>query len=43
MWWSHYGAAENLALLSAAGFAIEVAEERSGRDETWLWVLARKA
>lgn len=43
MWWSHYGATENLALLRAAGFAIEVAEERSEGDEIWLWVLARKA
>ena len=41
MWWSHYGAAENLALLRAAGFAIELAEERPEGAETWLWVLAR--
>lgn len=42
MWWSHYGAEQNLALLRAVGFAIELAEERSEGAETWLWVLARK-
>jgi SAM-dependent methyltransferase len=41
MWWSHYGARENLAMLRGAGFAIERAETLSGGGETWLWVLAR--
>jgi cyclopropane fatty-acyl-phospholipid synthase-like methyltransferase len=42
MWWSHHGAADNLALLRDAGFAIERAETRTEGDETWLWVLARR-
>jgi SAM-dependent methyltransferase len=42
MWWSHHGADENLALLRAAGFAIERTETRTEGDETWLWVLARR-
>jgi len=43
MWWSHHGSEENLALLRDAGFAIERAETRAGDEETWLWVLARRA
>ncbi|HEY8598864.1 MAG TPA: methyltransferase domain-containing protein [Thermomicrobiales bacterium] len=43
MWWSHHGAEENLTLLRDAGFSIERAETRTGGDETWLWVLARRA
>ncbi len=42
MWWSHYGAEENLGMLRAAGFEIERAETVSSGGETWLWVLARK-
>jgi len=42
MWWSHYGSEENLTLLHDAGFAIERTETRTGGDETWLWVLARR-
>ena len=40
MWWSHYGADTNLALLREAGFVIQSAEARTSDDETWLWVLA---
>ncbi len=42
MWWSHYAAAENLAMLRGAGFAIERAETLTRDGETWLWVLARR-
>lgn len=42
MWWSHYGSAENLALLRDAGFSIERVETRTAGDETWLWILARQ-
>jgi SAM-dependent methyltransferase len=42
MWWSHYGAETNLALLRDAGFALEWSETRTEGDETWLWVLARR-
>ena len=41
MWWSHHGRDTTLALLRAAGFAIDRAEEIADGDETWLWVLAR--
>jgi cyclopropane fatty-acyl-phospholipid synthase-like methyltransferase len=41
MWWSHYGAERNLALLRQAGFRLEWAETRTDDDETWLWALAR--
>jgi ubiquinone/menaquinone biosynthesis C-methylase UbiE len=41
MWWSHYGQEANLAMLRAAGFAIESADVRTTQGETWLWVLAR--
>ncbi len=43
MWWSHYGAEENLAMLRGAGFAIERAETLTGSGETWLWVQQRRA
>ncbi len=43
MWWSHHGSAENLALLRDAGLSIEQAATRTEGDETWLWVLARRA
>lgn len=42
MWWSHYGAEANLAMLGAAGFAIRSAERLTTGGETWLWVLAQK-
>ena len=42
MWWSNYGAEENLEMLRGADFLIESAETISSGDETWLWVLARK-
>jgi SAM-dependent methyltransferase len=42
MWWSHYDGETSLALLRRAGFTIEATEDRTGGDETWLWVLARK-
>lgn len=42
MWWSHYGAAQNLALLRGAGFRLEWTETRTDGDETWLWALARR-
>lgn len=42
MWWSHFGADENLVLLRDAGFQILSAEPRTSGDETWLWVLAGK-
>ena len=42
MWWSHFDGETSLALLRRAGFAIESAETRSGQNEKWLWVLARK-
>lgn len=41
MWWSHYDAETNLAMLRDAAFAIASAELRTNHDETWLWVLAR--
>jgi cyclopropane fatty-acyl-phospholipid synthase-like methyltransferase len=43
MWWSHFDAETNLAMLQHAGFSIETADRRTSGDETWLWVLARKA
>ncbi|MBA3944950.1 MAG: hypothetical protein H0X37_10370 [Herpetosiphonaceae bacterium] len=43
MWWSHFGADENLALLRDAGFQILSAEACTSSDETWLWVLASKS
>ncbi len=42
MWWSHYGADTNLAMLRDAGFRIASADTRTAKGETWLWVLARK-
>jgi SAM-dependent methyltransferase len=42
MWWSHFGAAENLALVREAGFHVQAAEPRTSGDETWYWILARK-
>ena len=42
MWWSHLGAEENLAMLRAAGFAVERGETLGDEPERWLWVLARK-
>jgi hypothetical protein len=39
MWWSHYDADANLAMLRDAGFHIEFAERHTAGDETWLWVL----
>jgi SAM-dependent methyltransferase len=41
MWWSHFGRDANLAMIEAAGFDIELAQDRHG-DENWCWVLARK-
>jgi SAM-dependent methyltransferase len=41
MWWSHYGADDNIDMLRRAGFAIESAEPHLG-NERWLWVVARK-
>jgi len=41
MWWSHYDGETSLAMLRHAGFAIEAAEDRTGGDEEWRWVLAR--
>ncbi|HUS16758.1 MAG TPA: class I SAM-dependent methyltransferase [Chloroflexia bacterium] len=43
MWWSHYDADGNLAMLRAAGFTITTADVRTDGGETWLWVLAHKA
>jgi cyclopropane fatty-acyl-phospholipid synthase-like methyltransferase len=47
MRWSHHDGETSLELLRGAGFAIEHAEARTTRgtrgDESWLWVLARKA
>ncbi len=47
MRWSHYDKDSNLKMLRGAGFEISSAEVRTGggagdREETWLWVLARK-
>jgi len=42
MWWSHFDRDANLALLRAAGFAVESARARVDGNEKWLWVLARK-
>lgn len=42
MWWSHYDADANLAMLRDAGFMIQSAERRTSNNETWLWVLAHK-
>lgn len=42
MWWSHYDGETNLTMLRRAGFVIASAEDRSGGNETWRWVLARK-
>ncbi len=42
MWWSHFGADDNLAMLIAAGFTIRSADRITQNDETWLWVLAHK-
>ena len=42
MWWSHYDADQNLAMLRDAGFEIASAERRMTGGETWLWVLANK-
>jgi SAM-dependent methyltransferase len=42
MWWSHYNADQNLAMLRDAGFHIVSAERRTSGAETWLWVLAHK-
>jgi len=42
MWWSHYGAEENLAMLDAAGLEVRWAERLTHNDETWLWVIAHK-
>jgi ubiquinone/menaquinone biosynthesis C-methylase UbiE len=42
MWWSHYDAEANLAMLQNAGFLIQSAERRTSNDETWLWILAHK-
>jgi hypothetical protein len=42
MWWSHFDGDAYLALVRAAGFAVESAEARVGGNERWLWVLARK-
>jgi cyclopropane fatty-acyl-phospholipid synthase-like methyltransferase len=42
MWWSHFDADANLAMLRAAGFAITSADVRTDHGETWLWVLAHK-
>lgn len=43
MWWSHYGADENLEMLHDAGFRVESKEIDARGGETWLWVLARAA
>jgi SAM-dependent methyltransferase len=45
MRWSHHDGETSLELLRGVGFAIESAEVRTtrgARDESWLWVLARK-
>ncbi len=42
MWWSHHDRETNLCMLQEAGFRIESADMRTGRGETWLWVIARK-
>lgn len=41
VWWSHYGRDEYLAMIPAAGFIIEWADEHHG-GESWLWVMARR-
>lgn len=43
MWWSHFGADTYELLLREAGFRIEIAETLREQDETWRWILARKA
>jgi cyclopropane fatty-acyl-phospholipid synthase-like methyltransferase len=43
MWWSHFGAETYEALLREAAFSIEIAETLRAQDETWRWILARKA
>lgn len=40
MWWSHYDADANLAMLRNSGFHIESAQRHTQGDETWLWVRA---
>ena len=40
MWWSHYDAGTNLALLRDAGFLIQSAETHTSDGESWLWILA---
>jgi ubiquinone/menaquinone biosynthesis C-methylase UbiE len=44
MWWSHYDAQTNLAMLRAAGFTIAWAEPRTSGSagETWMWALAKR-
>jgi cyclopropane fatty-acyl-phospholipid synthase-like methyltransferase len=42
MWWSHFGAEENLALVRDAGFRVQTAAPRTSNGETWYWILARR-
>lgn len=44
MWWSHFGAEANLAMLRAAGLMVGDRDivTVTGDDETWMWVLAHK-
>lgn len=42
MWWSHFGAEENLRMLRAAGFLILKEKKLTSVGEQWLWVLAQR-
>jgi SAM-dependent methyltransferase len=42
MWWSHFGAEENVRVLRAAGFLILKDKTLSSGTEQWLWVLAQR-
>lgn len=43
MWWSHYAAVTNLAMLRDAGFVFDEGDTETVTDgETWMWVLAHK-
>lgn len=42
MWWSHFDAEANLAMLRQAGFRVASADTRTEDGETWLWVVAEK-
>jgi hypothetical protein len=44
MFFSHYGADENMALLHTAGFKMERAEvvDQDNEDASFLWIIARR-